>query len=73
MQRSSCAQAVQLINREKAVVIDVCGADEFAKGHIAGAKNIKAEDFESKLPAAVKNSMSHRARALQNAIQEGII
>ena len=51
----SCAQAVQLINREKAVVIDVCGADEFAKGHIAGAKNIKAEDFESKLPAAVKN------------------
>ena len=34
------AQAVQLMNREKAAVIDVCGADEFASGHVVGAKNI---------------------------------
>ena len=34
------AAAVQLINREKAVVIDVCSAEEFAAGHVAGAKHI---------------------------------
>ena len=33
-------EAVQLINREKAVVIDVCEAAEFAAGHVVGAKNI---------------------------------
>ena len=35
----SAAMAVQLINREKAVVIDVCGAAEYAAGHVVGAKN----------------------------------
>ena len=33
-------QAVQLINREKAVVIDVCEPAEFAAGHIGGARSI---------------------------------
>ena len=33
-------RAVQLINREKAVVIDVCEAEEFAAGHVGGAKNV---------------------------------
>ena len=51
----SCTQTVQLINHEKAVIIDVCGAEEFAQGHIAGAKNIKLDELESKLPDAVKN------------------
>jgi len=47
--------AVQLINREKAVVIDVREPAEFADGHLVGAKNIPLADLESKLPAAVKN------------------
>ena len=33
-------RAVQLINREKAVVIDVCETEEFAAGHVGGAKNV---------------------------------
>ncbi len=37
--------AVQLINKEKAQVIDVCSAQEFAAGHIAGAKNIPLEQI----------------------------
>ena len=49
------AQAVQLINREKAVVIDVCEANEFAAGHVGGAKNIPLNQLEEKLTAAVKN------------------
>lgn len=49
------AQVVQLMNREKAVVIDVCGPDEFVGGHIVGAKNIPLGELEAKLPGAVKN------------------
>jgi rhodanese-related sulfurtransferase len=47
--------AVRLINREKAVVIDICEVDEFAAGHVGGAKNIPLAQFEDKLPGAVKN------------------
>lgn len=47
--------AVQLINREKAVVVDVCEAEEFAVGHVGGAKNIPLNSLEEKLAAAVKN------------------
>jgi rhodanese-related sulfurtransferase len=49
------AQAVQLMNREKAVVVDVCSTDEFASGHVVGAKNIPLPDLEAKLTGAVKN------------------
>ena len=41
--------AVQLINREKAVVIDVCETEEFAAGHMGGAKNIPLGQLEEKL------------------------
>lgn len=47
--------AVQLINREKAVVIDVCEPGEYATGHVLGAKNVPLGELESKLSAAVKN------------------
>ena len=33
----SASTAVQMINREKAVVVDVCEAEEFAAGHMGGA------------------------------------
>ena len=48
------AGAVQLINREKAVLVDVCETSEFASGHIVGAKNIPLGELEAKLGAAVK-------------------
>ena len=51
----SPAAAVLLMNREKAVVVDVCETAEFAAGHIVGAKNIPLGDLEAKLPGAVKN------------------
>ena len=52
------AEAVQLINREKAVVIDVCEPDEFAQGHVAGAKNVPLAQIEDQLPKLVKNKTS---------------
>ena len=51
----SAAAAVQLINREKAVVIDVCEPAEFSAGHVPGAKNAPLAELESKLPSMVKN------------------
>jgi len=51
----TAAGAVQLINRDKAVVIDICSANEFAAGHIGGAKNIPLEQLQEKLPGVVKN------------------
>jgi rhodanese-related sulfurtransferase len=49
------AAAVQLINREKGVVIDVCDPAEFAAGHVGGAKNIPLAELEGKLATMVKN------------------
>jgi len=47
--------AVQLMNREKAVVVDVCEPTEFATGHVAGAKNIPLSQLQDKLAGMVKN------------------
>ena len=49
------ANAVQLINREKAVLIDVCGADEYAAGHAGGSKSVPLGELEARLPSVVKN------------------
>ncbi len=47
--------AVNLINREKAVVVDVGSAQEFAAGHVTGARHIPLADLASRLPESVKN------------------
>lgn len=41
--------AVLLINRENALVLDVRNAAEFASGHIADARNIPLADLQSRL------------------------
>ncbi|MDA8453772.1 rhodanese-like domain-containing protein [Acidovorax sp. GBBC 3334] len=51
----TAARAVQMINREKAVVIDVSEPDEFAAGHVGGAKNVPLGQLEERLPQVVKN------------------
>jgi rhodanese-related sulfurtransferase len=51
----SPANAVALINREKAVVVDVSDAQEFSAGHISNAKNVPLDQLEAQLPAVVKN------------------
>jgi len=42
----SANEAVRLINREKAVVIDVCEPEEYAAGHAAGARNVPLATLE---------------------------
>jgi len=48
-------EVVRAINHEKATVVDVCGPDEFAAGHVVGAKNVPLDELEAKLPGLVKN------------------
>ncbi|PXW94591.1 rhodanese-related sulfurtransferase [Sphaerotilus hippei] len=64
-------EAVRLINREKAVVIDVCEPAEFAGGHIGGARNLplaqvseggKALPANKALPLVVVCASGARAR-----------
>jgi rhodanese-related sulfurtransferase len=47
--------AVQLMNHQKAVLVDVCEPAEFAAGHVLGAKNIPLGQLDQKLVTTVKN------------------
>ena len=50
----SPAQATHLINREDALVIDVREANEFATGHVLGAKNLPLARMETAVADIVK-------------------
>jgi len=41
------AQAVQMVNREKAVLIDVCEPAEYAAGHAAGARSVPLDTLQT--------------------------
>ncbi|MEJ2803194.1 rhodanese-like domain-containing protein [Comamonadaceae bacterium PP-2] len=51
----TAAAAVQRINREKGVLIDVRDATEYAAGHARGAKHVPAAEIDTRLPQVVKN------------------
>ena len=65
------AAAVQLINREKAVVVDVCETSEFAAGHVNGAKNIPLGELEAKLATSVKNKTLPLILVCQSGARSG--
>ena len=67
----SIASAVQLINREKAVVVDVCEPAEFALGHLGGARNVPLAQLEQKLPGAVKNKALPLILVCQSGARSG--
>lgn len=52
--------ATHLINREDALVIDVRDAEEYAKGHILGARNIPLAQLEARIAELEK----HKAKPL---------
>ncbi|MFV0681480.1 rhodanese-like domain-containing protein [Ottowia sp.] len=67
----SPSQAVQLINREKAVVVDVCSPEEYAAGHVGGARNIPLDELEQKLPEAVKNKATPVVLVCASGVRSG--
>ena len=64
-------EAVQLMNREKAVVIDVCEPGEYAAGHILGARNVPLAELENRLPQVVKNKAVPVILACQSGMRSG--
>ena len=65
------AGAVQLINREKAVVIDVCEPAEYQAGHVGGARSIPLGELEAKLPGAVKNKATPLVLVCASGMRSG--
>jgi rhodanese-related sulfurtransferase len=65
------AEAVQLINREKAVVVDVCEPAEYQASHVAGAKSIPLGELEAKLPNAVKNKATPLVLVCASGMRSG--
>ena len=65
------AAAVQLINREKAVVIDVCEPAEYQAGHVGGAKSIPLGELAAKLPGAVKNKATPLVLVCASGMRSG--
>ncbi|MFA9216596.1 MAG: rhodanese-like domain-containing protein [Sphingomonadaceae bacterium] len=47
--RASAQEVTLLINRDKAVIVDVRDAAEFATGHLPNAKNIPLADFDKRI------------------------
>jgi len=75
----SATEAVQLINRERALLIDVSEPAEYAAGHVAGARSVPMAALESSkdLPAdktrpllvvCATGSRSSRAVAVLNKL-----
>jgi rhodanese-related sulfurtransferase len=53
--RLSPAAAVQRLNREKGVLLDIRERAEYEAGHARGAKHVAAAELSAKLPQTVKN------------------
>lgn len=62
---------IQLINREKANVVDVSDVAEFAAGHIVGSKNLPLAELEAKLASAVKNKTLPLVLVCQSGARSG--
>ncbi|THT99396.1 rhodanese-like domain-containing protein [Lampropedia puyangensis] len=49
------AQAVQKMNSEKAAVVDIRSSEDYAAGHIKGAKHVSLDQVEQQLGNVAKN------------------
>ena len=65
----SLAQAVMLMNRDKAVVVDVSEPDEFARGYVLGAKNVPLAQLEAQLPQVAKNKSAPLILVCQSGVR----
>ena len=61
----SPTQAVLLINREKANVVDVRSAEEFASGHLIGSKHVAVDQISTDLTKAVPDKKKTVAACLR--------
>ncbi len=67
----SLAQAVMLMNRDKAIVVDVSEPDEFARGYVLGAKNVPLAQLQAQLPQVAKNKSAPLILVCQSGARSG--
>ena len=65
------AETVLRMNRDKAVVIDVCEPGEYAAGHINGARNVPLAQLEAHLPNVVKSKTTPLILVCQAGVRSG--
>ncbi|HSW51630.1 MAG TPA: rhodanese-like domain-containing protein, partial [Sulfuricaulis sp.] len=49
IRNANAAQAIQLLNRENGVVVDVCEPKEFSAGHVPNAINLPLSSLKDRL------------------------
>jgi rhodanese-related sulfurtransferase len=67
IKNASVTQAVLLLNREGAVVVDVCEPNEYQTGHIPGAINLPLSALPKRLPELDK----HKSKPVIVACRSG--
>lgn len=60
-------EAVHLVNREDAVIVDVCDANEYREGHIANALNLPLSNLAGRINELTK----HRSKPLIVSCRSG--
>ncbi len=62
-------EAVQCMNREKGVVIDVSTQEEFSASHIKTSVSVPLEELEARLQAVAKNKSVPLIMVCENGIR----
>lgn len=65
----SPAEAVQCMNREKGVVIDVSTKEEFSASHIKTSLSLPLEELETRLQAVAKNKSTPLIMVCESGIR----
>ncbi len=69
--RVSQLQATQYMNQAKTLVLDVRNPDEFAAGHLPGAKNIPIDELANRLNEIEKSKSHIVITVCQSGIRSG--
>jgi rhodanese-related sulfurtransferase len=69
--RVSQLQATQYMNQAKTLVLDVRNPDEFASGHLPGAKNIPIDELANRLSEIEKSKAQIVITVCQSGVRSG--
>jgi rhodanese-related sulfurtransferase len=67
IRNANAAQAIQLLNRENGVVVDVCEPKEFSAGHVPNAINLPLSSLKDQL----RNLEKHKSKPIIVSCRSG--
>ena len=65
----SAAEAIQLINRRNAVVVDLRTATDYAAGHLPAARHLALDELQAKIGQIAKNKATPVLLVCQTGLQ----